>query len=186
MTHSKPDSPPRHIEGFGEAVKFDSHFFGPFHFQKTEGLISIKGDFGIGGIMTDDDLVTTGKGHDLFKERLFSDRRGRIIGIVDKKEFCFFCHLLRNFGKIRQKTILFPEGQKIGDSSGKEGGDTIDRIAGTWDKDIIPWIDKGEGDVSDPFLRTDEGENLCLGLSLTPNLLSYHWATAVLNSIIPS
>jgi hypothetical protein len=97
MAHRKSDSPTGHVEGLGEAVKFNPHFLGTVHLHETERLISIESDFGVGGIVANNDFISTSKGHDLFEERPVGDGRRGIVRVVDEKKLRLFCDLLWNF-----------------------------------------------------------------------------------------
>src|SRR4030042_591780 len=101
--------------------------------------------------MTDDDLKPPGEGDDFLKEPLLGHRGSGVIGIVDKKDLCLFRHLLWNLEEPWKKSIHFSERKEIRDSSGEEGGDPIDRIAGIRDQNIIPRLHKSGRDGGDHF-----------------------------------
>src|SRR4030042_3887030 len=114
-------------------MEFDPDFFSTFHLKKTEGAITVKGHLRISRVMANNDLMAPSKGHHFFKERFLSNRRGRVIGVVDEKEFCFFGDGFRNFRRVGEKAILLTKRQKIRGASRKKGCNTVDRVSRAWD-----------------------------------------------------
>lgn len=99
------------------------------------------------------------------RRRLFEKRARRhgprgVVGIVDPEELCAAEDVLRDGGKIREKTPLGPEAQPVDLALREARPAAVGRVTGIRHEDDIARVDEGFGEVEDRLLRADRGADL--------------------------
>ena len=160
------ETPPGHVVGLGQGVDLDGHFEGPVDLEDTRGLVTVERNLGIGGVADDDDLVAPGEGDRFFIKVQPGHGAGRIVGVVEKEQFGPAGDVRRNGLEVRQKAVGLDQGHEMGPAAGKEGPDVVDGVGRFGDQGHVAGVDEGQGDVGDPFLGPDQGDNLTEGFEL--------------------
>ena len=153
-------TPAGHIVGLGQGMKLYADLFCSRCFQEAWRHVAVKCHFRISEIMADHDVVLFGELHHCL-EKFFRRRGGsRIIRIVDKHHFGLGQHLCRDNRQVGQEIVLLQQRHLIWRATGKHGGNCIDRIGRARHQGHITGVYKGQRNMGNPLLGTDQGYHL--------------------------
>ena len=84
-------------------------------------LVAVEGHFGVGEIVTEEQIVLAGEGDRLFEEGEIGDAGSRIVRVVEEHQRSLLCHRFRYRIEIWQKTVLGCERHKMRGSASENG-----------------------------------------------------------------
>ena len=126
--HSQP--PTAHIKRLGKRIQFNAYIFRAGRHQKTDMFLSGKDDLAVWIIVTNGNVILTGKGHQLIQKFQCGAGAGRIVRVIQKHGGGFVRHVRGNVFQCRQIIILRKDGNIIRNALTHQDAGSIRRIAG--------------------------------------------------------
>ena len=109
--------------------------------------------------MAENNVILFAECNRFSKEFQIRNRRRRVVGIIQKHQFCLLGHIGRNCSKVRQEFILSRQRHIVGNAVGKHRPQFIYRIRRVRNQSVIARIDEGQKDMRNAFLGADQGHH---------------------------
>src|SRR3990172_7066157 len=115
--------------------------------EQARRLEAVELELRVHEVVADQDPVAAGEGHHPREEVAGRHGRGGIVGVVQVHELGAAGHLRRDRVEIRQEPVFPPEGHPVHVPAGEPRARGVDGIARVRDKDHVPRVHEGQGDV---------------------------------------
>src|SRR5271154_7124656 len=98
--------------------------------ENARRAVTVVGDFGVGAVVGEDDVVLEAKFDCVLEERKVYRRGGRIVGIVEPQHLCATRNFGGDRGEIGNESAFFSERQEIWLAAIEDASRVVNGIAG--------------------------------------------------------
>ncbi len=162
--HGRPadreaDAPAGHVEGLGETVELDRDVLGAGDLQNAgDGMLEIH--LIVGGILGHHEAVRAGQVDDPLVVGQVGRAPGRVVGIIEEHEPGQRIDIAGDCLQVGAEAKRSLQRHRVDVGSGEHAARPINGVAWVGHQADLTRVQGCEGEMGDPFLRPDQGEDL--------------------------
>src|SRR5208282_5884075 len=133
-----------------------------FGLENARRSVAVVGNFGVGAVVGEDDVVLEAEFDGVFEKREVNGRGGWIVRIVQPQHPGAARDFGGNRGEIGNEPVFFSERQKIRLASVENAAGVVHRISGVGNQHDVAGLDDRGREVCDAFLGANQSADLVL------------------------